>query len=188
MSTPTPGSEDHRAPGLKPSQYFARIKRPAPLGEANVTRAVAVRFGYRAGSLGFLVGTGVLSEYLPRPNIFPIPNVHAAIRGYVNLQGALVAVWDLQMMLGDVSDDQLDAAADTSRDAVLVLGRGDQRVGVVVDGLPRALKKLERTTRPSQLPQSLQSYVQDAYFGEDALWLEFDQEAFFKAQVQSLSA
>src|SRR5688572_17261610 len=77
-----------------PSEALARLRSPAQLTDAEVRRTAVVRFGYRIGQLGFLVGAGVLSELLPTPEIYPIPNVHASIRGYVNLQGALVPVWD----------------------------------------------------------------------------------------------
>jgi len=48
---------------LKPSAALTQAARPAPLGESRSVRATAVRFGYRVGSLGFLVGLGVGKEY-----------------------------------------------------------------------------------------------------------------------------
>src|SRR3954454_10350943 len=86
---------------LKPSAALAQAARPAPLGGSRSVRATVVRFGDRVGSLGFLVGPGVLSELLSTPEIYPIPNVPPALRGYVNRQGALVPVWDLRVLIGD---------------------------------------------------------------------------------------
>jgi len=165
---------------LKPSEAFARMTQPAPLANAAADRGAIVRFGYRVGSLGFLVGAGVLSELLSAPEIYPIPNVHSAIRGYVNVQGTLVPVWDMRTLLDDSERGE--------REAVLVLGRGDHRVGVLIDGLPRALKKIERASQPPPLPESLQSYATQALFADGALWFEFDHEGFFRTQTERLAA
>jgi len=105
---------------LKPSAALAQAARPAPLGESRSVRATVVRFGYRVGSLGFLVGPGVLSELLSTPEIYPIPNVPPALRGYVNRQGALVPVWDLRVLIGDHPEH--DEAQD-KREAILLLTR-----------------------------------------------------------------
>ena len=153
-----------------------RMTHPAPLTDANETRSTAVRFGYRIGSLGLLVGVGVLSERLSKPTIFPIPNVPNAIRGYVNLQGALVPVWDLPPLLAD--------GAQLSDESVLVLGRGEHRVGMIINGLPRALKKLERIAHSPPLPDALQGSAKEAHFADDALWFEFDYEGFFRVQTE----
>jgi twitching motility protein PilI len=165
---------------LAPSEALTQLHRPAPLTDANSMRTAAVRFGYRVGSLGFLVGASVLSEFLPAPEIYPIPNVHSSIRGYVNLQGALVPVWDLRSLLGD--------DAENAGEAVLVLGRGEQRVGLAIEGLPKALKRLERVARPPRLPDALENYAKEALFGDDNLWFEFDHEGFFRMQTERLAA
>jgi chemotaxis signal transduction protein len=169
---------------LKPSQILGRTKAPAQLGQRQIAKAAAVRFGYRVASLGFLVGEGVLSEYVLKPTIYPIPNVNTAVRGYVNLQGALVAVWDLHVLLNiGVDGNAVEQMADANA-AVLVLGRGDARVGLVVDGLPVALRVLEQTNKPSQLPNAIQGYVKDALISDGSLWFEFDHDAFVRAQAR----
>jgi chemotaxis signal transduction protein len=163
---------------LRPTQMFAQVKAPAPLQAAHAVKAAPVRFGYRVGSLGFLVGERVLSEYLPKPVIYPIPNVHDAVSGYVNLQGALVPVWNISTLF--------DLNAQDSAESVLVLGRGDTRVGIVVSGLPIALKKLENASKPKQFSQLLQNYLGEAYFGYQELWFELDCERLLREQAASI--
>jgi len=170
---------------LTPSAALAQAARPAPLGESRSVRATAVRFGYRVGSLGFLVGPGVLSELLPTPEIYPIPNVPPALRGYVNRQGALVPVWDVRVLIGDHS--QHDEAQD-GRESILLLGRGDRRIGIIINGLPHALKQFNAVPRLPQLPEMLQGYVKEALFAANALWFEFDHAAFFGAQTDKANA
>lgn len=138
---------------------------------------MTVRFGYRIGTLGFLVGDGVLSELLPNPATYPIPNVPAALRGFVNRQGALVPVWDLHVVL------EMAPAAST-RESILLLGRGEGRIGLVIDGLPQALRQLEPVTRMPAPPQPVREYVKGASLAAGTLWLELDYERLVRVQTE----
>jgi chemotaxis signal transduction protein len=160
-----------------PSAVLARTARPAALTQASERRSSVVRFGYRVGALGFLVGEGVLSELLPNPATYPIPNVPAALRGFVNRQGALVPVWDLHVML------ELSPLTD-ARESILLLGRGEARIGLVIDGLPRALKGLESVTRLPAPPQQLREYVHGACLADGTLWMELDYQGLVRTQTE----
>ena len=92
-------SLDSLRAGAVELRVTSKRKRTAALTQANELSRATVRFGYRIGALGFLISEGVLSELLPNPATYPIPNVPAALRGFVNRQGALVPVWDLHVML-----------------------------------------------------------------------------------------
>jgi len=164
-----------------PSEALARSARPAALAQSGELRRATVRFGYRVGSMGFLVARGVLSELLPHPATYPIPNAPAALRGFVNRQGALVPVWDLHVLLDD-------APAVETRESILLLGRGESRIGLVIDGLPRSLKRLEPVSRLPAPPALLRDYVQAAYTGDGTLWMEFDCEGLLRAQAQQALA
>jgi len=165
------------------------MARPAPLTEERVARSETVRFGYRIGALNFLVGNGVLSEVLRSPAIYPIPNVPSALRGYVNRQGALIPVWDIGEIVDcRIIDDSIDAsrASVFHRDdesSVLLLGRDDNRVGIVIDGLPHTIRNIEKASRLPMLPAPLVGHVQDALFADGELWLALDHESFFAAQA-----
>jgi len=175
---------------MLPSQALTGMARPAPLTEQRVTRKENVRFGYCIGALNFLVKEEVLSEVLRTPAIYPIPNVPAALCGYVNRQGALIPVWDVREIIDcKVVDDTEADAQPTSifrkndERSVLILGRDDSRVGVTIDGLPRTLRNIETSSRLPMLPAPLVGHVQDALFADGALWLTLDHESFFSAQA-----
>jgi len=173
---------------MLPSQALTGMARPAPLTEERVARSEAVRFGYRIGALNFLVGDSVLSEVLRTPAIYPIPNVPAALRGYVNRQGALIPVWDVAEIVDcrviDHSEDQYSSVFRRQEElSVLLLGRDDDRVGLVIDGLPRTIRHIEKASRLPMLPAPLIGHVHDALFAEGELWLSLDHESFFAAQA-----
>jgi chemotaxis signal transduction protein len=172
---------------LLPSAALSRAALPAPLSNAKAQSAGAVRFGYRIGSLHLLIGKGVLSELLANSETYPIPNVPSALRGYVNRQGALVPVWDLGQLLGQSADTQ-DESDGPARESILVLGRGELRIGVLIDGLPQSLKHTERVARLPQLPNELSPYVKDALYAEQSVWFEFEHEEFFRAQTAKAAA
>jgi chemotaxis signal transduction protein len=151
--------------------------RPAALRQQSELRNLTVRFGYRIGTLGFLVGEGVLSELLPNPATYPIPNVPAALRGFVNRQGALVPVWDLHVVLAM-------APAVNTRESMLVLGRGDARIGLVIDGLPQALRQLEPVSRLPTPPEQVREYVNGAALAAGMLWMELDYERLVRTQTE----
>jgi len=174
---------------MLPSQALTGMARPAPLTEERVARSETVRFGYRVGALNFLVGDGVLSEVLRAPAIFPIPNVPDALRGYVNRQGALIPVWDVAeivdcRVVDDAAEVQHSSVFRKQEElSVLLLGRGDGRVGVVIDGLPHTIRHIEKASRLPMLPAPLIGHVHDALFAADELWLALDHESFFSAQA-----
>jgi len=178
-----------------PSQALTGMARPAPLLHENVSRKETVRFGYSIGSLNFLVAEKVLSELLRAPTIYPIPNVPAALRGYINRQGALIPVWDV----GGIVDCKIvDSAGfaeglpssrhELQQQSVLILGNGDNRVGVMIDGLPKTIRNIEKSARLPLLPAALTDHVRGAVFADHALWLELDHETFFSVQALRAAA
>jgi chemotaxis signal transduction protein len=178
-----------------PSQALTGMARPAPLLDEHVSRKEMVRFGYSIGALNFLVAERVLSELLRAPTIYPIPNVPAALRGYVNRQGALIPVWDL----GGIVDCRIvenssapvktqSSLHDMQQQSVLILGNGDNRVGVLIDGLPKTIRNIEKSARLPLLPAALTDHVRGAVFADHALWLELDHETFFSAQALRAAA
>src|SRR5688572_22127533 len=174
MDQSTPGT---RGRWPAPSAALARPARPVALTQGSELRYMTVRFGYRIGAMDFLVGNGVLIELLPNPATYPIPNVPAALRGFVNRQGALVPVWDLHVVL-EV------APAANARESILLLGRGEGRIGLVIDGLPQALKQLESVTRLPAPPEPVREYVSGAALAAGTLWMELDYERLVRVQTE----
>ena len=177
-----------------PSQALTGMARPAPLLDDHASRKETVRFGYSIGALNFLVAEKVLSELLRSPIIYPIPNVPAALRGYINRQGALIPVWDLGGIVDCRIVENTSAAVRTSslhdmqQQSVLILGNGDNRVGVMIDGLPKTIRNIEKSARLPLLPVALTDHVRGAVFADHALWLELNHETFFSAQALQAAA
>ena len=178
-----------------PSQALTSMARPAPLDQSQVARKEILRFGYSIGALNFLVAEGVLSELLRAPTIYPIPNVTAALRGYVNRQGALIPVWylagiiDCRVIENSVAPARSQSSLhDMQQQSLLILGNGDNRVGIMIDGLPKTIRKIEKSSRLPLLPAALVDHVRGALFADDTLWLELNYETFFSVQALQAAA
>ncbi len=178
-----------------PSQALTSMARPAPLDRLQVSRKEILRFGYSIGALNFLVAEGVLSELLRAPTIYPIPNVTAALCGYVNRQGALIPVWDVAGIIdcrviesSTAPQKPQSSLHDAHQQSLLILGDGNNRVGVMIDGLPKTIRNIEKSSRLPLLPTALVDHVSGALFADDTLWLELNYETFFSAQALQVAA
>lgn len=155
--------------------------------ETSDAQDLALRFGYRIGALRLLTPEGALSEVISGPNIYPIPNAPPGLSGYVNRQGTLVPVWDLRVLIDDARTMSDETEHDREKQAVLALGRDERRVGVIISGLPRTLRKLERISEASP-PDGLIEFVNGAWSADGFTWLEFDYESFLGAQMSQAAA
>jgi chemotaxis signal transduction protein len=133
-----------------------------------------VRYGFRIGDLGLLIGADTVSEVLEKTPIFPIPRTPAWLSGLLNLRGNLVPVFDLKLFL------QLQHESNQKRH-VLVLDRGDTSVATLIEGLPQAVAATRKLSRLPPLPWALQAHTSLAYVNKDAVWLEFDHLGFFQS-------
>lgn len=135
------------------------------------------RYGFRVGTLGLLIAPQTGSETIPMPAIAPIPNSAHGLRGLINLRGALVPVFDLSRLLG------LPEQAPGKNAAVLIFGKGDDAVGVVVDDHPAAVTGLSRMAQLPDLPAGLKEHVPAGYTHDGDVWLEFEHQGFFESAV-----
>jgi hypothetical protein len=62
---------------------------------------------------------------------------------------------------------------------VLVLGRGEHAVGLLVDGMPRSLRPSLTVTLPTGLPQRLAPFARRAWMDASDVWIDFDSQGFF---------
>lgn len=168
---------------LSPGAALNRFKPPpgvtAGIAPAERRRA---RYGFRIGGIGLLVGQDTVSEVLEQALIYPLPNTPLWVLGLVNLRGNLVTVFDLKRFL------ELEESHSQEKRRLLILDRGDQAVGVVIDGLPRTALTSHVLSRLPPLPAALPAYVAKAYMQDDLVWLEFDHQGFFRALGGSIAA
>lgn len=139
-----------------------------------------VRYGFRIGDLGLLIGTDTVSEVLDNTPIFPIPRTPTWLSGLLNVRGNLVPVFDLKLFL------QLQHDIRQKR-YVLVLDRGDTTVATLIEGLPQSVDATRKLTRLPPLSPALQAHTSVAYVNKDAVWLEFDHKSFFQSLGNQLA-
>lgn len=133
-----------------------------------------VRYGFRVGGLGLLIDPDAGSEVLPIPAMAVLPGAPPGFAGLINLRGHLAPLYDLRVLLG------LAPPQPGTQPLALVLGQGDDAVGIIIEGYPAALTRLNSLNDFPALPDTLTKYVPTGYAQDGAIWLEFDHRAFFE--------
>lgn len=93
-------------------------------------------------------------EYFESQQLFRIPTRHRIFRGLINRRGSLVPVFDMGVLLG--AEPSL-----SSRARVLVLGAGDDAVGIILDNTPHrtSISDQQEVPAPVQLAQVFGSHI-----------------------------
>jgi chemotaxis signal transduction protein len=146
---------------LDTSSDAAPLEQPleSPL-RSDITR----RYGVMVGTTGVLVPEG-RSEVFADLKVEPLPMAPSALVGLTNIRGTLVPVFDLAKVFDDVQ------VSGTDRAFVLVIGQGNDRYGLVIQGYPHALKKLAAVSMPV-LSAALMPYATDAQEADGQIWIE----------------
>jgi twitching motility protein PilI len=131
------------------------------------------RYGFRVGSLSLLIDADTGSEVIRVQNISTLPGSAPWLLGLINLRGNLVPIFDLRLVLG------LDGSDGTQTRLVLILDKGEDAVGMIIDDFPQALAAMRPISSLPRLPLMLQEHVRAGYLKEERIWLEFDHESFF---------
>lgn len=174
-SSASPVYADHESAGtgVAPSDALTRFKPPEGFVPASADLGAEwLRYGFRVADYSLLIQESVGSEVVPMMPIATVPAGPNWLSGIINLRGNLVPVCDLARML--------DASSGTDgHDAmILVLDKGEQAAGFVINGYPQALTGLQKLNQLPVLPELLSRYVDTAHTLEDEIWLEFDHEGF----------
>jgi twitching motility protein PilI len=160
---------------MTPSQALTRSK-PLQSRLASVIdpHQDASRFGFRLGDFGLLIANDTLSEVVAQAAIYPVPNTPAWVGGLSNLRGNLMPVFDLHLLL------DLPTSSQKSARMVLVMDRGEEAVGIFIDGLPRVVDTSRALQQAPPLPAVLRDHVGRAYMENGVPWLEFLHKRFFE--------
>lgn len=171
------GAHRMEADWLPPAAALAYFEPPpgAHIAAARHARIEEkrVRYGFRVGSLGLLIDPDAGSEVLPIPAMAILPGAPPGFAGLINLRGNLAPIYDLRVLLG------LPPPQPGVQFLALVLGQGDDAVGIIIEGYPTALTRLNPLNDFPSLPDTLAKYVPTGYTQDSAIWLEFDHRAFF---------
>ncbi len=139
------------------------------------------RQGFRIGGLRLMIPYEHGSELIEMPPTYQLPNSPAWFVGMANLHGGLVPVFDLVERFGVEHDAK-------ATPMLLVLGHGDDKAGLVIDGLPQRLRPTaaDRLEDPA-LHEALVDCVSDAYWFADQDWMEFSYAALLDRLVAELA-
>ena len=140
--------------------------------EADSARYIQRR-GFRIGDLRLLVPLDATSEVLEMPPLFRLPGAPTGIKGLANRHGRVVPVMDLSVLF-QMSHDR------PASSWLLVCGKGDEAVGLVIDNLPER-KSFVRDDEValSGIEHSIASYAKAAYRDGRNIWIDIDTEEFF---------
>lgn len=132
-------------------------------------------FGFRVGSLGFLVSADLYCEVLEQAQVNPLPNTQVWFCGLLNLRGNLVPVIDLHRLLGE-------DVADPKKRRLFTIDKGEKAVALWIDGLPEVHGPAREPLKQlPTLPAALAPYVPWGYRYQGQIWLDLRFDEFFKA-------
>lgn len=155
------------------------LPRP-PVETTSPATELPTRFGFRIRQMHLLIKPSTFSEVVLHPNIHPLPRVPEWFVGLLNVRGNILPVFDLHLRLETGASNQ-------DKRAVLVLDRGADAVGMLIDDLPQAVVFDRPLRNIPPVHDVLQEYVSAAYLAQGATWLEFDYRGFFAALGQQVA-
>ena len=174
-------------PLLAPTEALLRgfvFDEPAPAAPAAGGSAggVLLRQGFRIGALRLAIGYQDGSELTELPPVYRVPRAPAWFLGMANLHGALVPVFDPAPLFGVAHEDG-------AKPMLLVLGHGEARAGLVIDGLPVRLRLAgDDAIEHGALPPRLAACAGAAWWAEGADWLDLQVDALLAQLDEELAA
>ena len=169
------GQSEVRERWLSPSAALNRFKpRHVADAGASLEAEEQVSYGFRVGDIGLLISTSTTSEVFEPLPISALPDTADWFVGLCNLRGNIVPVYEIETLF------HTQKSSDDKR-KLLVLGKNDSALGILISGLPQALR-LNDTHIMAELPpipERLADYIPRAYVKDERVWLEFDHDLFF---------
>lgn len=134
-----------------------------------------VRYVFDLNKIGFILPESTVSEFIERPSYTYIPKMPSIVEGLCNVRGNLVPVFNLHKYFN--VDDNVKSRY------LLVIGEGENAVGVLLDELPYLLEEenLEQLNNIPQLPKKLENYTSKAYYMGDKILVEYNHQDFYKS-------
>ena len=124
--------------------------------------------GFRVADLHLLCPFERVAEVSSVPPVYRVPNLPAWITGAASLRGEIVPVIDLNRYLGMTARPEMPM--------LVVVGRGDDRAGILVDDRPDIYSFSSRHQLPGDPPMhdELNAHLEAAYQKDGVIWLEID--------------
>lgn len=156
-------------PLLRPTEALEGgiVNPPIEVDGASAGAATQERLAIRIGSLRLLCAPDVGREVLLPPPASRLPNTPEWLLGVANVRGALVPVLDPATAFGVERDNSLHGY-------MLIVGTGDDAVGLLVDGLPilQRFKASDKLLSIPPHPEVLQGHVDGAFDLGGAVWID----------------
>lgn len=152
------------------------------LAEADSARHIHRR-GFRVGQLSLLVKLDMSSEVAELPLVYRLPGAPHGVKGITNRHGRVIPVVDLSYFFGFQNHH-------VANQWLLVCGRGDAAVGIVIDSLPERKFFLQNDAISLlDVASPMASYAKAAYRQGGEVWIDLDAEVFFEAvfKIKTLS-
>jgi chemotaxis signal transduction protein len=142
--------------------------------EADSARYIQRR-GFCIGDLRLLVPLDATSEVVEMPPLYRLPGAPTGITGLANRHGRVVPVMDLSALFA-LPQDRVSSAW------LLVCGRGEAAVGLVIDSLPERKRFVQDDEIGlSAITHPIVSFARAAYREEQDIWIDLDAEELFAA-------
>jgi chemotaxis signal transduction protein len=170
---------------LSPTEALGgRLTLPegAEAGESGAADAVE-RLAFRVGPIGLLCASDAGREVTLPPPVTRLPNLPAWMRGLANVRGTLIPVVDLAPAFGIEHETALTGY-------LLVMGAGDDALGLLVDGLPAIARfgAEEKMRGVPPHPERLSGHVACGYERDGVVWLDVDEAGIFGALTDGAAA
>lgn len=132
------------------------------------------RFGFVIENIGFLIQDNAVCEVVIDFKLFAIPNTSSWMRGWVNIRGNLVPVYDVSELLG--FDDEIKRY-----NKLLIIDKGVDAIGVLIDKLPQSydVSEWETSSDLNELPGGLNDFASQSYYSNNITWLDFEYKDYF---------
>lgn len=129
---------------------------------------------FKVGNMGFILPETEVSELLDSIPSCRLPNTNRVLHGMANLRGRVIPLFDLQYVFN---------VPKTKGKFVLVIGSGDDSVGVVLENMPQQIRVTEQDSLKNlpPIPESLKPFAKKAYSTEQGLWFDLDIFNFFSS-------
>lgn len=128
---------------------------------------------------GLFLDQQTAMEFLENQSPFYIPNNNPLFRGLINRRGSLVPVFDIRVLFDE-------GVRDRGGSRVLVLGSGDDAVGIVLDATPYrvSVSEEQRSSPPIRLAQTFGEFLGESFERDGEHYTRVALEDFLYRLVQ----
>ncbi|MCW8955650.1 MAG: chemotaxis protein CheW [Gammaproteobacteria bacterium] len=140
------------------------------------------RYGFEIGDLGFLIKEQTICEVVKDFKIFPIPNTRSWMRGWINLRGNLIPVYDFALLFGLTEEPKY-------YQNLLILDKQSESIGILIEKLPKPcdVSHWQKLSHIPQMQIDMTDFILQTYRTDDRIWLDLEHKRFFESIKESIA-